>query len=869
MDHAPHVRRAAGLLILGTVLCVSAAPAADVGFAVKPQVKTDGGKVVISFSASKPTDVEVAVLDAKGNPVRHLAAGVIGKGTPVAPLKAGLRQELTWDGNNDLGKKATGGPFSVRVRLGLDVKLDGFLGENKHHFGGFWGMATDLKGNVYILGASTGNKGPDGTRYMQVFDRSGKYVKTLMPMPANLSPGELGAFRVILTDDGHIAPRNYRGTWPVLYGGLGRPSMTSRIGEDGVIWFTDGKHVARIKADGTGVGARFARGVWAKKLHRTVNRWLMSWGSRLAVSPDGKTIYLAGLFQKKAFQKQPLAHSPGRIYRAGAEAGHMTPFAELKGKNGKPIHVAGMACDRDGNLFACDPGGSRVVVLSPAGKQIGELPASNARQVAVHRKTGAVYVLGTKTSGTYRATKHLIKLSGWKKGARELARTKLSKEGYKAVMALDDSADPPVVWVGIDRAKAGDAYALRTRAEVLRLEDRGETFAATGHECKFRHLPMGVVTRLAVHPETDVVVCRGEYAHSAAYEGLTGARIKTPFKYAVDMGVGKDGYFYVQTGYTWAGPLCKYDGRLRPVKAPGNRKPPNAVLPRVFGRYGNGFGVAGFTADLKGRLYVAQQLDEQTISGDCVVVFGPEGKAEDPGRMKGHERFKKHGLWKSAIFGPIAGPIGNIHVDRDGYFYLAVRGLPMKHKSPAGFEKDNAYHWVSGCVVKIKPEGGGMFLLGGSFARPPLRERKVPAGMPGARITKRSGYPRGPRFVENAVTVYPGIGSMSGGLGTGCRCRQPMFDLDKWGRLFIPNAITYSVKVVDNQGNLITKFGHYGNADSRGDNEDSPIRTPVVPLGWPEAVGVSRTAVYVADVLNRRIVRLLKTYAATETCSVK
>ncbi len=844
--------------------------AAEVGFSKKPEVSAAGEKVKISFTASAPTDVEVAVLDAKGSVVRHLAAGVLGgKSAPPAPLKPGLAQEIEWDRKTDTGAPAGEGPFAVRVRLGLGVKLDGFLGENPHHFGAFWGMATDPKGNVYILGASTGNKGPDGTRYMQVFDRDGKYVKTVMPMPADLPAEKAKPFKVIVTPDGHIAPRNYRGTWPVLYGGLGSPSMVSRIVDDGVIWLTDGKHVARIKSDGGGVGAQFSRYIWATRPHRTIDRWLMSWASHLAVSPDGKTLYLGGLHQTKPFGKGPLVFPPGRIYRASAAGGHVKLFLELKRDDGTPVHVAGMTCDKGGNLLACDSGGNRVVVLDPSGKQIGALSAPSPRRIAIHRKTGAVYVLSVKKSGTYRATKHLIKFSGWKKNARELARLKLSEEGYNAVMALDDSDDPPVVWVGIDRAKAGDAYALRTRAQVLRLEDRGDRFATTDHACKFRHLPMGVVTRLAVHPKTDVVVCRGEYAHAAAYEGLTGVRIKAPFQYAVDMGVGRDGHFYVQTGYGWAGPLCKFDGQLKPITISMGNKPPNAALPRVFGRYGNGFGVAGFTADPTGRLYVAQQLDEQTISGDCAVVFKPDGTAEDHGRMKDHPRFKKHGLWKSAIFGPIAGPVGNVHVDWKGCMYIALRGLPMKHKAPAGFEKDNAYHWVVGSVMKIKPAGGGMFLLGGAFARPPRKERKVPEGMTGIRIIKRAGYPRGPMFVEDAVKAYPGIGSMSGGLGTGCRCRQPMFHLDGYGRLFIPNAITYSVQVVDNEGNEVLRFGHYGNADSRGPGEDSPIKKPEIPLGWPEAVGVSRRAVYVADVLNRRIVRLKKTYAAEETAEAK
>jgi len=131
------------------------------------------------------------------------------------------------------------------------------------------------------------------------------------------------------------------------------------------------------------------------------------------------------------------------------------------------------------------------------------------------------------------------------------------------------------------------------------------------------------------------------------------------------------------------------------------------------------------------------------------------------------------------------------------------------------------------------------------------------------KLLRRGGYPRGPKFVENALAAYPGLGAVSGAFGTLCRCRQPVFQVDAWGRIFMPNAVTYSVAVVDNAGNEILRFGHYGNVDSAG--PDSAIPTPPIPLGWPEAVGVSEKAIYVADVLNRRIVRVRRTWAAQAT----
>ena len=43
---------------------------------------------------------------------------------------------------------------------------------------------------------------------------------------------------------------------------------------------------------------------------------------------------------------------------------------------------------------------------------------------------------------------------------------------------------------------------------------------------------------------------------------------------------------------------------------------------------------------------------------------------------------------------------------------------------------------------------------------------------------------------------------------------------------------------------------------------------PDVPLAWPTYVGVSDHWAYVADTVNRRVVRVKLAYAAEETCAV-
>lgn len=115
------------LTVAGLVLSVasSAVAAGEVSFTTKPSVTQSGDRVTIAFTVSAPTDVEVAVLDADGKVVRHLAAGVLGgKTPPPPPLRAGLSQTLDWDGKDDLGKPAADlAALTVRVRAGMSVLL--------------------------------------------------------------------------------------------------------------------------------------------------------------------------------------------------------------------------------------------------------------------------------------------------------------------------------------------------------------------------------------------------------------------------------------------------------------------------------------------------------------------------------------------------------------------------------------------------------------------------------------------------------------------------------------------------------------------------------------------------------------------------
>ena len=269
-------------VLLTLVALAGTCLAGDAGFSAKPSAEKAGDKVKIAFVVAAPTDVEVAVLGADGKVVRHLAAGVLGAKTPPPePLKPGLAQGLEWDGRDDAGKPAAGGPFKVRVGAGMAAKLRGTMGGNPYVFGtphetARLDLATDKNGLLYVyhVGCYKG----DGTLTIQVHDASGKYLKTILPAPADMPFEKIEPFRAIKLEDGTWCFDNFGGgRFPQLYPGMGGPKQggTSLIPtvtpDDRLVLFND-RSAFMIKSDGSAPGKSYQRSLWSSD-------WNNNWGN--------------------------------------------------------------------------------------------------------------------------------------------------------------------------------------------------------------------------------------------------------------------------------------------------------------------------------------------------------------------------------------------------------------------------------------------------------------------------------------------------------------------------------------------------------------------------------------------------------------
>jgi len=126
-------------------------------------------------------------------------------------------------------------------------------------------------------------------------------------------------------------------------------------------------------------------------------------------------------------------------------------------------------------------------------------------------------------------------------------------------------------------------------------------------------------------------------------------------------------------------------------------------------------------------------------------------------------------------------------------------------------------------------------------------------------------------LVEGLAGLYASISPrppVRTGFRSKCWCLGAWFDLDRYDRLFVPDAARFRIHVLDANFNPILEFGGYDSVDSPGGNANAP--GPEIPFECPIGVAVSDSAAYVFDAAPcvARIVRVRFSYAAEGSCPV-
>jgi hypothetical protein len=125
-------------------------------------------------------------------------------------------------------------------------------------------------------------------------------------------------------------------------------------------------------------------------------------------------------------------------------------------------------------------------------------------------------------------------------------------------------------------------------------------------------------------------------------------------------------------------------------------------------------------------------------------------------------------------------------------------------------------------------------------------------------------------WVDGAEWFYGGVGFNGRNEKTveppmGCDCHNSRFALDYFARSFATELGRYSVAIVDSSGNLITRVGKYGNAESQGANSLAPLGGDEVGLMHADYVAtLSDKFLFISDEGNQRIVMVKLGYYLSE-----
>ena len=914
---------AAGALLLG-----AAAAAGEFAFTAKPTATRAGDKVKISFAVSVPTDVAVYVEDAKGEVVRHLVAGVLG-GTnpPPAPLKPGLAQEVEWDGKADYGKPAEGGPFKVRVGLGLGAKYDRVAHSILPALFHAAAIAAAPDGTLYA--STSGLYSLAGDRW-RLFGRDGSYQGTW-----GVPPGpDAARYFGWTSNDGRPDPMNYKGQTAMTAAWV----FNAVSGSDAVVIGRDGADLFQIGGGSPPCLYRYPLTATCPKddkfsvsLEGSGAGGLLGDGLNpqgcLAISSDGKTLFVGGLADKA---KKPLAavwavKCPERtgcrvLFGDPAKAGN-----DEKSLGGAP---GGLAVDGQGRLFVADEANNRVAVLDEKdGKYLGEIGTEKPVRIGCAGRTGALYVLA-REGRAYALRRFNLGAGadarGWKALKPEAAMPVRDAQGY---LAVDGSASPTVIWIG------------GGWGPTLRIEDSGTgpkfgdakpptPKPATGTWCQ-DNVPFG---NLMVDRLRKEIYCRvgGNGRSQARYSEKTGEAELVEFAVNFMQGGGtglqvapapngnvygvqwpKQFYQWGRDGkpLAWAeprkvteeeykiGPHCgKPDDKLAPHEATVSVA--MGVLPHTLtARWSDGhiFNIEPFR-------WQGQSVGGRTHK--ALHEYLPSGKKVTPndGPI----------IWKlsDAAVGPRFDAAGNIYVAEavrptdwimpaDLAAYYAKKGVEVKLNGARGGWYSGykgvvgvAAH-MYGSILKFGPKGGMVHWdkdpkkgPQGCGQEPYVGEPKLDPSLKTVEVEYGGEYIRYVK-VTGAEWIHPGMSHVG---FFGCNCENVTFEVDEFGRVFFPDPAQFRVCVIDTAGNALTKFGGYGDANCMGpessvvdpktnrvrarrpdDPKDlkSPFAEPEIAFSWLVGVGVTDRYAYLGDSLNQRLLRARLTYAAEETCEVK
>ncbi|MEQ8791895.1 MAG: hypothetical protein RIC55_36900 [Pirellulaceae bacterium] len=851
------------LVLAGCAAAMAAEQA--VIFTTPPSIAWNGRQAAIRFELSRSADVEVAVLDAEGGIVRHLAAGVLGgKTLPPVPLKPGLSQDIAWDGRDDYGttvRDAT--TCSVRVRAGMGVRLDRIvggdpyayysreMGQGDHAAWRITGLEAKRDGSVYVLG-NANNYGPPALR---CYDAKGDYLRTVYPPPAGRPTKEMRGW-------GIYEPEN--GPYAFQYNDLSSPALSQTLlaGTRGAIaslvpspevdtlLLERDQRLMKIHTDGTAPAEPMLDDLLVNEpplapAATTPRRgdWRLTGPMHTALSPDGLRMYLGGVFAGTQQRRARVGAEAtgfwrdGQVFKIDLATRNAAVFfalpeeeviTDLKARGESPIADArygayaalqGVAVDAEGRVFVCDRQHKRILVLNDKAAVIREIPLAFPDAIAVSPNSSALYV--TTRTGHYheRGELNLAKFADWRTDATPVFSTPLCEVRHysqRTHLAAVEAEGEVYVWAAYTTLPVRVFRDAGQRLEVVK--DFYE--ASTQRALDMQHL--------AVDAKTEHVYLPDGFNRCFRITDWSNPRLElclqdeqTPLS-ALSVAIDSRN----RRLYTHA--------TKSPIVAHRLDQPLLAAIPTAADsesiartptmtndwRIGLGHGDRGIAVAADGGLATLAALGTGPDYAGHLRYFPKTAQGANAQGLW----FEKLGRFRAA----------GVRFDLQGNLYVGRFDDGEIADPPPGFDDAN-FRQSTGRIYKYAPTGA-----------------------------PENGdlFPEEPDAPAKVYDIHYGV------IGNHFS-RTPRFSVDGYGRIYYPTSLLSRVSVIDNAGASVLSFGTYGNRDSRGGLDGDLVPTTDVPLAWPNSVDATDDFIYVSDIVNIRLLRLAKTFAVSRTAGIR
>ncbi|MCA9099755.1 MAG: hypothetical protein KDA63_01305, partial [Planctomycetales bacterium] len=561
------------------------------------------------------------------------------------------------------------------------------------------------------------------------------------------------------------------------------------------------------------------------------------------LSPDGKSFYLSGIYAREGKKGDPVREGfwlDGQLWKVDLATRKAAPFfaldraaviASFDTRSGNAASSSlggvqsysalhGVAVDEHGHVFVADRLDKCVLVLDENAKIIRRVPVEYPDAVAVSSRTGALYVttrFGCERSGQGKVG--LVKFDDWRTDDEpsvalpNLAHTWYTDQYKHSYVVLCEKPESTNVWV---------AY---TELPVHIYEDDGKQFKLLKD---FQQISQqqgcSGFDRIVADRATDAVYVGDN--HSTFWEVSDWKNpqfVKLPIKAASVAIDARGRYLYANPG----GSVWQKHGVTR------HHLDKQDVPAANVGETG--------TNVVTDRLWTEWCFTGNSDIGFDVAPTGDLAGLDQRGRLHFFQSTQRQAPWPSIELADVNASrvFGCVKFDAAGNLYIGCRdGKPSN--VPPVFADDRFANQDSGSgctkIVKYAPTGS-------------RESRRLFAAAPQA-----------PSAVYDVNF---------GSFDPSCVLHTPRFDVDDFGRIYYPTSIEPSVTIIDNAGNPILRFGTWGNRDSTGGLSGDLVPTSDIPLGLPNSVAVTDDYIYVADMVNLRILRIKKNFALAASAAAK